>query len=96
MTRTELDKLLYEYWMSLSGEERFLTCGRFYSAERAVLERLAPADYSWVELREFVYYHMHGERMPEGAVQQLKEYDTEVGYRITTIDGDYATSGWAK
>ena len=79
VTSSELDKLLHEHWMSISEEERFLTCGRLYSAEKAVLERLAPAEYSLVQLREFVYYHMHGEQMPEGAVRHLEELDICLG-----------------
>ena len=39
MTLHELDKLLHEQWMSMSEEERFLTCGRLYEAEKAILER---------------------------------------------------------
>ena len=53
--------------MSMPEEERFLACGGLYEAEKAILESLAPSSYSPVELRQFVFYHMHGYQMPEGA-----------------------------
>ena len=79
MTRAELDKEFQEYWMSISEEDRFLACGRLYSAEKAVLERLAPAEYSWIEVRQFVYYHMHGEQLPAAVVWGLEELDLCLG-----------------
>ena len=72
MTIDEMNKLLQAQWMAMSEEERFLTCGRLYEAERAVLERLAPPSYSPVELRQFVFFHMHGYPMPEGARRMLE------------------------
>ena len=64
MALGELDRFLHNHWMSISEEERFLTCGRLYEAEKAILERLAPPEYSTAEVREFVFYHMHGYQMP--------------------------------
>ena len=48
-------------------EERFFTAGGMYEAEKAILESLAPKHYSKKDLREFVYYHMHGEKWPDWA-----------------------------
>jgi hypothetical protein len=74
MTLAELDKLLQEQWMSISVEERFRTCGRLFQGEKAILERLAPPEYSRVEIREFVFYHMYGYEMPEGARKGYEKY----------------------
>ena len=60
--------------MSIAEEERFLVAARLYEAEKALLERLAPPGCSWVEIREFVYYHMYGEEMPEGAASRLERH----------------------
>ena len=56
----DVDRLLQQLWMTLTLEERFLTCGRLHEAEKAVLERLAPEQYSKKERLDFVFYHMHG------------------------------------
>lgn len=64
MTSREADKLIYERWMMLTEEERFLTCGGMYSAEKA-LERCAPKFFSQQEVLEFVFYHMHGMTIEE-------------------------------
>lgn len=67
MTINEMNRLLQERWMSMPVEERLATCGGLYEAENALLESLAPPTYSPREVREFVFYHMHGYPMPEGA-----------------------------
>lgn len=72
MTLDELNRLLQAIWMSVPEEERFLTGGRLYEAEKAILERLAPAEYSHGERREFVFYHMHGIQMPGEAIRQFE------------------------
>jgi len=65
MTLHEAEKLLRERWMILSQEERLLVCAGLYEAEKAILERLAPDNYSEKELLEFVFYHMHGMTVQE-------------------------------
>jgi hypothetical protein len=72
MTIDEMNRLIQERWMSMPEEERFAACGGLYQAEKAILESLAPSSYSPVELREFVFYHMHGFEMPEGARRMLE------------------------
>ena len=53
--------------MAKSVEDRIRAAGNLYQAEKALLESLAPPDFSAEDKRQFVYYHMHGEEMPEGA-----------------------------
>lgn len=53
--------------MEMPESDRFLTCGGLYEAEKALIESLAPDGYSQEDLRQFVFYHMHGVEMPEGA-----------------------------
>jgi len=60
----ELDRELQKYWMALPVEERLLTGCRLYEAEKALLEWLAPRDFSPGEVQEFVFYHMHGFELP--------------------------------
>ncbi|MGD9561550.1 MAG: hypothetical protein AB7F88_04735 [Pyrinomonadaceae bacterium] len=67
MTGAELNKLLQGHWMSMSEEERFLTVGRLYEGEKALLESLAPQAFSKREVQEFVFYHMHGIELPPEA-----------------------------
>jgi hypothetical protein len=61
----EVEKLLREHWKGLSEEERFLTVGRLYEAEKAILEHLAPGEYSKRDVQEFVFFHMHGMTIDE-------------------------------
>jgi hypothetical protein len=58
-------EFLHKYWMAKSVSERVMTCGGLYSAEKAILERLAPNELSATELMEFVFYHMHGCQIEE-------------------------------
>jgi hypothetical protein len=67
MTIQEVTILLQKEWMEKSVEDRIRAAGNLYQAEKALLERLAPPDFSDEDKRQFVYYHMHGEEMPEGA-----------------------------
>ena len=68
-----MNRLLQELWMTMSEEQRFLTCGGIHEAEKAILESLAPSEYSPVEIREFVFYHMHGYPLPPEAVIQMRK-----------------------
>jgi hypothetical protein len=79
MTQNELTRLLQEHWMSMPEEERFVTCGGLYEAEKAILESLAPTSYSLLELREFVFYHMHGYKIPEEARQMMEARGKDTG-----------------
>jgi hypothetical protein len=65
MTLSEAEKQLQERWLTLTEEERFLTCGGMYEAEKAILELVAPKHYSKSELHEFVFFHMHGMTIEE-------------------------------
>ncbi|CAN5644982.1 hypothetical protein BH24ACI3_BH24ACI3_06790 [soil metagenome] len=67
MTVSELNKLLQEHWMTLSEEERMLTGARLYEGEKALLEHLAPSEFSKRDIQEFVFYHMLGTPLPPGA-----------------------------
>ena len=60
-----VERLLREHWKALSTEERLLTVGRLYTAEEAILGRLAPSKFSKRDVREFVFYHMHGVTIDE-------------------------------
>lgn len=59
-----IDKVLNDYSESLSLESRVIIGGALYEGEKAVLEILAPKDYSDDEVLAFVYYHLHGEELP--------------------------------
>jgi len=63
----ELDKLLHDRWMEVSLTERILASAGLYEAEKAIIESLAPSDFSDEDTRQFVFYHMHGVEMPKGA-----------------------------
>ena len=65
MTLREAERLIQERWMTLTEEERFLTCAGMYAAEKAILERCAPKRCSRQEVLEFVFYHMHGKTIEE-------------------------------
>ena len=60
----EIDRALLQYWLSRSEEERIRAVCGMYNGEKAILENLAPKYYSDADKREFVYYHMHGEKWP--------------------------------
>ena len=67
MTIQEVTILLQKQWMEKSVEDRIRAAGNLYQAEKALLESLAPPYFCDEDRRQFVYYHMHGEEMPEGA-----------------------------
>lgn len=51
--------------MTLTEEDRFLTCSGMYEAEKAVLGLEAPKHYTKNEVAEFVFFHMHGMTVEE-------------------------------
>jgi hypothetical protein len=61
----EVEELLREHWLTLTVEERFLAVGGLYEAEKQILLRLAPQDYSKKDVQEFVFFHMHGMTIDE-------------------------------
>jgi hypothetical protein len=65
MTLREAEKLIQERWMTLTEEERFLTCGGMYAADKAILERCAPKHFSPQDVMEFIFYHKHGMTVEE-------------------------------
>ncbi len=73
MTSSELNKLLHEYWMTLSLDDRFSTGARLYEGEIGLLERLAPQEFSKRDIQEFVFYHLHGTELTPDAVIQDAE-----------------------
>ena len=60
MTLREAERQIQERWMALTEEERFLTAGGMYEAEKEILQFLAPKGYSKRDVQEFVFFHMHG------------------------------------
>ncbi len=65
MTLKEAERQIQERWMTLTEEERFLTCAGMYEAEKAILARYAPKHFSHREVLEFIFYHMHGMTVEE-------------------------------
>jgi hypothetical protein len=59
MSASGPQKQLQERWMTRTIEEKFLTAGGMYAAEKEILQRLAPKYYSQEDLQEFVFFHMH-------------------------------------
>ena len=54
-----------------------MACAQLYEAEKLILESLAPPSYSPAELKQFVFYHLHGEEMPEGLRRILEDRDVQ-------------------
>ena len=67
------DKALHEFWLAKSEEERILAGCALYEGEKAILEMVAPATYSSEDLMAFVFYHLHGESLPEDFFVQRRE-----------------------
>ncbi|MBK6749063.1 MAG: hypothetical protein KA956_12585 [Pyrinomonadaceae bacterium] len=65
MSLSEAESQLQQLWMTRTIEERFLAVGGMYEAEKAILQRLAPENYSTKNLQEFVFFHMHGMTIDE-------------------------------
>ena len=65
MSLSEAESQLQQFWMTRTIEERFLAVGGMYEAEKAILQRLAPENYSTKDLKEFVFFHMHGMTIDE-------------------------------
>ena len=65
MDLSEVARQLQVRWMTLNVEQRLLTCAGMYEAEKSILECLAPTHYSALDVRDFVFYHMHGMTVEE-------------------------------
>jgi hypothetical protein len=60
-----VDEALRDHFGTLTVEQRLLACSGLYEAERSVLQVIAPPSFSSDDLMAFVYYHLHGEELPE-------------------------------
>lgn len=65
MTLREAEMEIQRRWMTLTEEERFLTCCGTYEAEKAILELEAPKQFTKSEIAEFVFFHMYGMTVEE-------------------------------
>lgn len=65
MSLIEVERQLQKLWMARPVEERFLAVAAMYEAEKQILQRLAPKNYSKKDLQEFVFFHMHGMTIDE-------------------------------
>lgn len=59
-----VDQALDAYGKTFTIEDRFQLAGALFEAERKVLEMIAPKYYCEDEVISFVYYHLHGEQLP--------------------------------
>ena len=58
-----IDRVITNYWQTQTVARLVLVSGALYEAERAVLEKRDPNDYSQNDVSSSVYYHLHGEEL---------------------------------
>ena len=74
------DRAIYEYWMEKSAEERIRAGCSMGDGERAILEWIAPKNFSLADKRQFVFYHSYGYELPEEARRAIEERFNALGH----------------
>jgi len=69
-----VDETLRKYWQERPAGEGMMAGCAFYSLETAILKAIAPKSYSEEDLMSFVFYHLHGEQMPDDFFVQRREW----------------------
>jgi len=68
------DKALHDFWQGKTVDERIRAGCAMHEGEKAILKMVAPRAYSDEDLMAFVFYHLHGETLPEDFFVQRRKW----------------------